>query len=88
MLVVQPAVMSVRTFEFAAHSDKKWMAIMEGFAATVDALNKGYRLTDAQYLEGRSLLQEFNRLVHDNKDAQAGKITELTEQLLARYGVL
>jgi hypothetical protein len=88
MLVVQPAVLSVRTFEFAAHSDKKWMTIMEGFAATVDALNKGYRLTDAQYLEGRALLDEFNHLVHDNKDAPAGKITEQTEQLLARYGVL
>lgn len=88
MLVVQPAVMAVRTFEFSAHSDKKWMAIMEGFAATVDALNKGYRLTDAQYLEGRALLDEFNHLVHDNKDAPTGKITEQTEQLLTRYGVL
>ncbi len=88
MLVIEPAVMAVRSFEFAAHSDKKWLAIMEGFAATVDALNRGHRLTDVQYLEGRALLDEFKRLVHDNKDARTGKITEQTEQLLSLYGVL
>lgn len=88
MLVIQPAVMSVRTFEFAAHSDKKWLAIMEGFAATVDALNKGYRLTDAQYLEGRALLDEFNQLVRDYKDAAPGTVSKKTEYLLTAYGVI
>lgn len=88
MLVIEPAILSIRTFEFAAHPDKKWMAIMEGFAATVDALNKGYRLTDVQYLQGRALIDEFNHLVKEQKDKPPGTITQMTEALLVKHGVM
>lgn len=88
MLLVLPAVMAVRTFEFAAHSDKKWAAIMEGFAATVDALNKTYRLTNEQYLQGKSLVTEFNRLLSICKKAKPGTLSERTEALLIDRGVL
>ena len=88
MLVIEPAILAVRTFEFAAHPDKKWLAIMEGFAATVDALNKGYRLTDVQYLQGRALLDEFNHLLREHKDDPPGTISQKTEALLTKHGVL
>ncbi len=88
MLLVLPAVTAVRTFEFTAHSDKKWAAIMEGFAATVDALNKAYRLTDEQYLQGKALVAEFNRLLGSCKKAAPGTLSARTQALLIDKGVL
>lgn len=88
ILLVEPAVTGVRSFEFGAHRDKKWLAIMQGFAATVDALNKGYKLTEEQYLRGRDVVTAFNTLCVSLRKKPEGELSQQIEALLAESGVL
>lgn len=88
ILLVEPAVTGVRSFEFGAHKDKKWLAIMEGFAATVDALNKGYRLSEEQYLRGRDIVTAFSTLCVSLRKKPDGELSRQIEALLAESGVL
>jgi predicted acylesterase/phospholipase RssA len=88
VLLIKPVVTSIGTFEFTAHSDKKWQAIMEGFAATAHALNKAYRLTEDQYLKGRDIVVAFNQLVLQSRKAPAGILSTRTAALLKAKGAL
>lgn len=88
MLVVSPVVTSVASFDFAAHSDKKWQAIMEGFAATTRALNKAYRLTEEQYAAAKDTSDTFDGFVNALKKAPQGELSEHARALLNHRGVL
>jgi hypothetical protein len=88
MLLVSPVVTSVTSFDFAAHSDKKWQAILEGFSATTRALNKAYRLTEEQYAHAKDTIDTFSRFVDVLKNAPSGELSEHTRALLNHRGVL
>lgn len=88
MVLVSPVVTSVTSFDFAAHSDKKWQAIMEGFAATTRALNKAYRLTEEKYAHAKDTVDTFYRFVDVLRNAPQGELSEHTRALLNHRGVL
>ncbi|MBX3151933.1 patatin-like phospholipase family protein [Candidatus Obscuribacterales bacterium] len=88
MLVVSPVVTSLASFDFSAHSDKKWQAIMEGFAATTRALNTAYRLTEEQYAVARNTMETFAGFVDALRVAPQGELSEHTRALLSHRGIL
>lgn len=87
-VLVTPVVTSLRSFDFDAHPDRKWEAIMEGFAATVLDLNKSYRLEEEQFLRAKKIIEEFYSLASSLKKAPAGAISERTVKLLTDHAVL
>lgn len=87
-VLVLPAVTELRSFDFAAHPDKKWTAIMECFAATVYALNDAYRLTQDQFLEARDLLSAYDGFGRQWHKLSVGELSKRTESLLVEKGVL
>lgn len=62
VLEVLPTVTAVRSFEFSAPASKKWKAILEGFAATTQAMTRNGWLSLEETLEAKSLLQEIEHL--------------------------
>lgn len=86
-LLVLPVVTSLSSFDFDAHPDRKWEAIMEGFAAAVFSLNKGYRLTEEQFLEAKDVIAAFNSLVTSCKK-NPGDLSAKTSKLLSDRGLL
>jgi len=87
-LVIRPVVTSVSSFDFDAHPDRKWEAIMEGFAATVLDLNKAYRLDAEKFLQAREIIEEYYSSVFSLKKEPSGALSDKTVKLLTKYGVL
>lgn len=87
-LVVRPVITSVSSFDFDAHPDRKWEAIMEGFAATVLALNKAYRLDERRFLLAREVIEEYYSSVFSLKKEKPGALSDKTVELLKEHGVL
>lgn len=86
-VLVLPVITSVASFDFDAHPDRKWEAIMEGFAATVFSLNKSYKLTETEFLAAKDIIAEFNGLVGACKKIP-GELTSKTTNLLTDRKVL
>ena len=87
-LVVTPVVTSLRSFDFDSHPDRKWEAIMEGFAATVLDLNKSYRLEKEKFLRAKQVIEDYYSSVSILKKAKPGAVSEMTVKLLTEHGVL
>lgn len=87
-LVVKPVITSVSSFDFDAHPDRKWEAIMEGFAATVLALNKAYRLDAQTFLQAREIIEEYYSSVFSLKKEKPGTLSARTVELLNKHRVL
>ena len=88
VVMVLPVVTRLRSFDFAAHSDKKWTAVMECFAATVFALNNAYRLTEQQFAEAKDLLAAYNGFSSVFQRLDVGELSVRTRNLLIERGVL
>ena len=88
LLVVRPVVTSVSSFDFNAHADQKWQAVMEGFAATVLDLNKACRLEVETFLKAKQIIEEYYSCVCSLKKPKPGVISEKTVKLLTEHGVL
>lgn len=93
VLVISPVVTGVRSFELDAHSDYKWVAIMEGLGALALAFNKAGRLKEEEWLEARDTLTEFAGLRRKAlrkgllRTYTPGELTEKTVALLSKRGV-
>lgn len=87
-VVIEPSVTSVTSFDFDAHTDRKWQALMEGFAATVYALNRSCRLTPCRFWAAKDVIAQFNELSQGLAKAPPLALTKRTEKLLVDAGVL
>ncbi len=90
VLLVNARIWGVRSFDFDAHTDQKWLAIMEGFLSMTLALNDGHRITEEQFLNAKDLIAGFNAFakLDYRKGMPAGWLTEQTMVLLRERGVL
>lgn len=88
LLVVAPVVTTVSSFDFNAHPDQKWQAVMEGFAATVLDLNKAGRLEVETFLKAKQIIEEYYSSVCSLMKPKPGVVSEKTVKLLGEHGVL
>jgi predicted acylesterase/phospholipase RssA len=88
VVMILPAVTKLRSFDFAAHPDKKWAAVMECFASAVLALNSAYRLTEEQFAEAKDLLADYNSFGNVFHRMDPGELSARTQALLILRGVL
>ncbi len=87
-LLVTPAVSGVRTFEFSASADKKWIAITEGFVALIAAFKSAGKLSEDQDRDARDLCNKLKGFIGQTKRLQQGRYAELTKALLMENGAL
>jgi hypothetical protein len=87
VIMVLPVVTQLRSFDFAAHSDKKWTAVMDCFAATVFALNAAYRLNEEQFTAAKDLLAAYNGFGSIFQRLSPGVLSSKTAALLEERGV-
>lgn len=84
---ILPTVTAVRSFEFSAPASRKWKAILEGFAATTQALTRSGLLSLEETMQARGLLQEVEHLEKACQEERLDFSVKLRALLILR-GVL
>ncbi|HEY9870476.1 MAG TPA: hypothetical protein V6D08_15030 [Candidatus Obscuribacterales bacterium] len=88
MLLIEPEITQVRSFEFNAPRDRKWQAIMTGYGSALMALEKARLIEDAALSQGKDLVAQFLIIVADCRKTKEGELALRTEKLLAESSLV
>lgn len=88
LIVIQPQVTSLGSFDFKSSQDRKWQAVMVGIAAALNVLEQ-HGLIPAEKAEQVSeALSEFALIEQECKEARTGELTQRTEALLQKHELI
>jgi hypothetical protein len=87
MVVIKPVLKHFRSLQFTLTRDQKWMAVMDSYVTAVAALEKAGLMTGKALADAHAIVAAYHEIEAVCEDGEAGLLSLLTEDLMAKYGL-
>ena len=86
-VLVKPDLSHFPSLKFTLTRDQKWLAVMAGYVACVEALTKSNLIEEAVAEPMQAIVTAFNGILSAWQPSEVGRLADLTEKLLRSAGL-